>query len=189
MLQTLPKKILKRISHHFFSPAEILAEIDIQPTDNVLEIGMPVGFFAPSLLQTVDETGGVYVAGPSQESLEKLSHLSAHKQLHPVMLADVVAGHGVVQGSIDLVILTNLLSKSYHPDKFCLSIGQYLKPDSEIVLIDWDTRTKHVGPAAERRVSREDALKLLTACGMQFKRVLHIPGYHYGLVFSFSQKR
>ncbi len=187
MLRALPQKILKRMGHHFFNPAEVLAELDLRPGDNVLEIGSPVGFFAPALLQTITEAGGVYVAGPNQESLEKLSHLAVHKQLHPVMLADVVAGHGVVQGSIDLIVLTNLLSKSYHPDKFCLSLGQYLKPESEIVLIDWDTQASNVGPAAERRVSREDALKLLQGCGLQFKRVLHVSGYHYGLVFGFGR--
>ncbi|MBI2798361.1 hypothetical protein HYX70_03645 [Candidatus Saccharibacteria bacterium] len=184
MLQALPKKILKRISHHFYSPTEILAEINVRAGANVLEIGLPVGFFATALLGKVGDQGRVYITGPNQESLEKLAHLTARENFHPVMLADVLAGHGLAQNSIDLVILTNLLSKSYHPDKFCLSLGQYLKPDSEVVLIDWDaTQTKHVGPVAERRVSREDALKLLTACGMQFKRVLNIPGYHYGLVF------
>ena len=82
------------------------------------------------------------------------------------------------------MVLTNLLSNTLKPDSFCLALGQYLKPDSEIVLIDWDNKIKNVGPSMKRRVTKEDALRLMHSCGMQFKRILQLPGYHYGMVFS-----
>ena len=59
-------------------------------------------------------------------------------------------------------------------------------PQSEVVLIDWDTQQEKVGPLHERRMSKEQAIQLLAQCGLKFKRVLHITGYHYGLVFSSS---
>ena len=101
-------------------------------------------------------------------------------------MADLLTGDGIKPGDIDVIFLTNLLSSTMNPDSFCLSIGQYLKPDSEVVLIDWETKDKHVGPLMEQRVTKEEALKLMHSCGMKFKRVLDLPGYHYGLVFSFK---
>jgi len=185
MLRALPQRILSRVSHHFTSPTELLDGLDVREGQRVLELGSPVGFFAPAALKKVGPTGQVYVAGPNHESLEKLSHLADHDNLHLVLLSDVLTGQSVPKGQIDTVILTNLLSKSYHPDSFCLSLGQYLHAASEIILYDWEVHTPTpAGPL--QRVSREDAIKLLTSCGLDFVRVLHSPGYHYGLVFSFS---
>lgn len=187
MLRALPHRILKRVSQHFSSPSELLTSIDLREGQKVLELGSPVGFFAPAALQKVGPNGHVYVAGPNHESLEKLHHLAHQPNLHLVLLSDVLTGQSVPAGQMDTIILTNLLSKSYHPDNFCLSLGQYMHAASEIILIDWDARpTSESSSLQERRVSREQAIRLLTDCGFDFVRVLQTPGYHYGLVFSFS---
>lgn len=186
--RSLPKKVLDRISKGFMSPSVFLDQLDIGLGDRVLEMGLPIGFFAPASLAKVGENGEAYVSGPTHESLERIGHLATkHKNLKTTLLADVLMGKAAPPHSIDWVILTNLLSNSYHPDQFCLSIGQYLKPDSRIVLIDWDATDPNVGPINEQRVSKEQAIKLLSGCGMNFLRVLQAPGYHYGLVFGFGK--
>ena len=187
MLQSLPKGLRHKLASHFLNPTEVNEDLDIRVGNNVLEIGMPIGFFAPALLNKVGEVGVVYVAGPNHESFDKLGHLAERKNLAFKLLADLLTGGSIPEGEIDTVILTNLLSNTIKPDSFCLAIGQYLKPDSEIILIDWDTQIKHVGPSMERRVTKEDALRLMHSCGMQFKRILQLPGYHYGMVFSFKK--
>ncbi len=185
--RSLPKKVLNRISKSIVGPTVFLDQLDIGQGDRVLEMGLPIGFFASAALNKVGEQGEVYVSGPTHESLERLIHLAnLHSNLKKTLLADVLIGKAAPHHSIDWVILTNLLSNSYHPDQFCLAIGQYLKPDSRIVLIDWDSSDPKVGPIHEQRVSKEDAVKLLNKCGMVFLHVLHSPGYHYGLVFGFN---
>lgn len=185
--RSLPKKVLGRISKSFIGPSVFLDQLDMGNGDRVLEMGLPIGFFAAAALNKVGDKGEVYVSGPTHESLERLSHLSNHySNLKKTLLADVLMGRAAPHHSIDWVILTNLLSNSYHPDEFCLSIGQYLKPDSRIVLIDWDSSDPTVGPIEEQRVSKENAIKLLSSCGMVFLHVLRAPGYHYGLVFGFK---
>jgi hypothetical protein len=187
MMLALPKRLRTKIASRFLNPSKLVNELDIRQGNKVLEIGLPLGFFAPALLNKVGIEGSVYVAGPSKDSFGKLSHLQERKNLQPVLLADILTGSGIPLGEIDLVILTNLLSSTIKPDSFCLAIGQYLKPDSEIILIDWDSKEKNVGPLLERRVTKEDALKLMHSCGMRFKRILNLPGYHYGMVFSFDK--
>ena len=186
MLSALPKKVLDRFSKHFLSPSGLFEGLDVREGQSILEIGQPIGFFTPAALGKVGDGGNVYVAGPDNESLEKLGHLAHHKNLHTILLSDVLTGKSIPNHSLDLVILTNLLSNSVHPADFCLSLWQYLKPDSQVVLIDWDTADSHVGPRPTHRVSREEAIKLFGQCGLDFSRVLKTPGYHYGLVFSFA---
>lgn len=183
MLSALPKKILSRISGKFVSPHALLDEVGLTAGQSVLELGSPIGFFAPAALSKVGSEGHVYVAGPDNESLEAVSHVAHHENLHPVLLRDVLAGKTVPLGGIDTVVLTNLLSNALHPADFCLSINQYLKPDGEVILIDWDSQDEQVGPDPTRRVSREQAIKLMSECNLEFDRVLRTTGYHYGLVF------
>ena len=186
MLHRLPHQILSQLSRSFARPEQILDELDIRKGDTLLEIGMPIGYFSKALCNRVGPSGTIYVAGPNSESLEHVSSSHEHDHVKPVLLSDVLLGKSIDEGSVDMVILTNLLSNSYHPDAFCISIGQYLKPESEVVLIDWDTQMEKVGPLRERRMSKEQAIQLLAQCGLSFKRLLHITGYHYGLVFSLN---
>jgi len=186
MLQAFPRRLHSRITRHFLNPTAVVEGLDIRTGQKVLEIGLPIGFFAPALLNKIGEEGTVFVAGPSMDSFGKLSHLADRKNLEFLLLADVLTGGAIPNGSLDTVVLTNLLSSTIKPDSFCLAIGQYLRPDSEIVLIDWDSKIITVGPSMDRRVTKEDALRLMNSCGMSFKRVLDLPGYHYGMVFSFD---
>lgn len=188
MLQALPKRLRTKVASRFINPTRLVDDLDIRSSDKVLEIGLPIGFFAPALLNKIGDEGTVYVAGPNTDSFGKLSHLAEKKPIKFCLLADVLSGEALPVGEIDMIILTNLLSGTAKPDTFCLAIGQYLKPDSEIVLIDWGSDHKNVGPVMERRVTKEDALKLMHACGMRFKRLLKLPGYHYGMVFGFEPK-
>lgn len=187
--RSLPKKVLNRISKSFIGPSVFLDQLDMSEGDRVLEMGLPIGFFASAAISKVGDKGEVYVSGPTHESLERLTHLATqHSNLRKTLLADILIGRAAPHHSIDWVILTNLLSNSLHPDEFCLAVGQYLKPDSRIVLIDWDASDPTVGPIDEQRVSKEDAIKLLSKCGMVFLHVLQSPGYHYGLVFGFKME-
>ena len=183
MLSALPNKILTRLNHYHISPMIKLEELDIRPNDRILEVGLPLGFFAPSALKRVGAGGSVYVAGPSYEMLSKLNHLRQNASLHVTLLADVMSGKSLPEGSVDTILLTNILSKSVQPEKLCIALGKYMKAESEIVLVDWDTKNSHVGPILEQRASREEAIKCLNGCGLVFKRLLNTPGYHYGLVF------
>jgi len=178
MLRALPNKILSRLNHYHISPVIMLEELDIRSNDRLLEVGLPIGFFAPAALKKVGAGGSVYVAGPTQEMLSKLDHLR-----HITLLSNILNGKALPEGSVDTVLLTNILSKSIQPDTLCFAICKYLKADSEVVLVDWDTKNSHVGPLLEQRATQEEAIKMLQSCGLVFKRVLTTPGYHYGLVF------
>ena len=184
MLNPLPKKILKRLSSYHISPMMMLDELDLRAGDHVLEIGLPVGFFAPAILEKVTKKGLVYVTAPNQEMLSILRHLSHHSNFRTAIIDQLINGKVIMESSLDVVIFTNILSKSVSPDSLAKSISKYLKPESQIVLIDWDTKSQKVGPEMGQRASREEAIRLFKGAGFVFQRILTTPGYHYGLVFS-----
>ncbi|MBP9827290.1 hypothetical protein KBC99_02300 [Candidatus Saccharibacteria bacterium] len=182
-LKKLPHRVRNRLSHHLISPREILTDLGLAEGDAVLELGNPIGFFAGAALEIVGDPGRVVVAGPNNESLERIEHLTHRRQLETTLLADVLLGRAFEHHSVDWVILTNLLSSSLHPDQFCLAINQYIRSHGHVLVLDWDT-TSQAGPLSERRVNREAAIRMLGNCGLEFERSIPTPGYHYGLVFT-----
>jgi hypothetical protein len=166
------------------SPAILVHDLGISVGDTVLELGSPLGLFAPAVVKAVGKPGKVIVAGASEEALERISHLKRYSQHETVLLADVLLGRAISRQSVDWILLTNLLSSSLNPDHFCISVSQYAKPDARVVLVDWRASDRSgAGPISDRRVSQEKAIHLLQSCGMKFERALATPGYQYALVF------
>lgn len=178
----LPSQLRTGLSHHLLSPRAVLSEIKVEEGDTIFELGSPVGFFATAGLAMVGSPGRYIVAGPDEDSFDRVAHLRHQPQLQTVLLADVLMNRAFEHHSADWIMLTNVLSSSLHPDQFCLAIGDYLRPSGRVVLLDWRV-DQAAGPEAARRVDRERAIRILTDCGMTFERALETPGYHYGLVF------
>lgn len=183
----LPRRVRTRLSHHLVSPSAIFSMLGVQEGDTVLELGNPVGFFAQPALAAVGAPGKVIVAGANDQALERVEHLGHVHQLETTLLADVLLGRAFAHQSVDWVLLTNVLSSSLNPDHFCIAVTQYLRLHGKVVLLDWQTKPD-AGPQADRRVSREQAIRLMTSCGLEFERALQTPGYQYALVFKIGPR-
>lgn len=183
-LRKLPSRVRTRLSHHLVSPAVVVRDLDINEGDVVLELGNPIGFFAAAALRAVGAPGKVVVAGANRESLSRVDYLQRYDNFETTLLADVLLGKALPHASVDWFLLTNLLSSSLNPDHFCLSVGQYARPGARAVLLDWESSSQ-AGPTRERRVTKEQAITLLSSCGLEFEKKLATPGYQYALVFRF----
>ena len=178
----LPHRVRTRLSHHLVSPTVIVKDLGIQEGDVVLELGNPVGFFASAAVQAVGKPGRVIVAGANHDALSRIDYMKRHDTFETTLLADVLLGKAMPHASVDWILLTNVLSSSLNPDHFCLSVAQYAKKHARVALLDWEALSG-AGPTAERRVTKEKAIALLQACGMEFEKKLATPGYQYALVF------
>ena len=183
MLLNLPKRIIARMSGAVMRPESIISQLELSSTSRVLELGRPIGFFAHALHNVIGDQGLILIAGPNNESLEKLHDEIEHVHTKTTSLSDVLGGRAAPERSLDLILLTNLLSSVAKAENFCLSIDRYLKPSGKIVVIDWQD-TPGSAPTSDQIVSRESAISLLQSCNLTFERMLNASGYHYGLVFS-----
>ncbi|MFO0955620.1 MAG: hypothetical protein U0526_03775 [Candidatus Saccharibacteria bacterium] len=186
-LKKLPRRVRTRLSHHLVSPTAVFSLLGVEEGQTVLELGNPVGFFAAAALKAVGKPGKVIVAGANDDALERVGHLGHHPQLETTLLADVLLGRAFDHKSVDWVLLTNVLSSSLNPDHFCIAVTQYVRPGGYVVLLDWQELTA-AGPQADRRVSREQAIRLMAGCGLKFHHALATPGYQYALVFEITAR-
>jgi len=182
MLLGLPKKIQASFAKRMIDPSDIVRQLGVDQGWRVLELGIPVGFFAHALHAVIGDEGEMIIAAPSSEALEKLHDEIDHVHTKTTLLSHVLAGQAATDHSLDLIIITNVLSNAAHADNFCLGISRYLKSTGRILVLDWDVEaeTEFTKPNA---LSREQALQLLSKCGWTFERLLTTPGYHYGLIF------
>lgn len=185
-LLKLPESIKKRTNKGFLSPSILIKEIDISSGQIVLEIGRPVGFFAPAILEVLSGTGKLIIGGPNTESFEKLYHLlNQYSNFEQILLSEIINSK-LKNSSVDTVIFTNLFSNTSYIQHFCSSLPQFMKPGGELVVFDWDPEHPDVGSNPDSRYQKHQVAKLLENYGLSFSRELDIPGYHFGLVFRFG---
>lgn len=185
MLLGLPQKIQASFAKRMIDPADIVRQLGVSSGWRVLELGVPVGFFAPALHAVIGDAGEMIIAAPTTEALEKLHDEIDHVHTKTTLLSHVLAGQAAADHSLDLIILTNVLSNTAHADNFCLSLARYLKPTGRIVVLDWDVEAESSFDKPNA-LSREQALHLLAKCGWSFERLLATPGYHFGFIFRAS---
>ena len=58
-----------------------------------------------------------------------------------------------------------------------------LKPNGEVVMIDFDKKETPVGPPLEMRIAREDLIKQMTSNGFRLAKEHTFLPYQYFLVF------
>lgn len=182
----LPDSLKKRSGKGFLSPSILIKEIDIFSGQNILEIGRPIGFFAPAILEALSGDGKLFVGAPARESFEKMHHLFSHyNNLEQILLSEILVGK-LEDNSIDTVIFTNLFSNTKYIHNFCESLGQIVKPNSELIVFDWDPKHPSVGVDPESKHYKHELVNLLGKYGLSLSRELNVPGYHFGLVFRFG---
>jgi SAM-dependent methyltransferase len=182
----LPERIKQRTGRGFLSPTILVDETDITSGQTVLELGRPVGFFAPIILQILSGNGRLYVGGSNTESFEKLNHLNQqYTNFEQILLSEILQDK-LEDGSVDTVIFTNLFSNTKYIHHFCSSLSKFMKPGGELIVFDWDPRHPQVGADLRNRHNQEQIIGLLSQYGLSLSRRLNAVGYHFGLVFRFG---
>jgi hypothetical protein len=67
-----------------------------------------------------------------------------------------------------------------------------LKADGSLVIVNWHKRSREEtpilaeprGPKTELRMSPEETIKSVEEGGLKLKKILEVPPYHYGVVFT-----
>lgn len=182
----LPKSVSRAAGKGFLSPTILADEVDITSGQVVLELGRPIGFFAPIILQILSGEGKLYVAGPNSDSFGKLHHLrQQYSNFEQILLSEILQNK-LENGSVDTVIFTNLFSSTNYIHHFCSGLEQFMKPGGQLIVFDWDPGHPQVSVGPQNRYDEKQVVDLLSKYGLSLSRKLNAVGYHFGLVFRFG---
>lgn len=117
---------------------EIVAALGLKPGMVVADVGAGTGLFTRMFSRLVGDRGKVYAVDISDEFVAHIERLAKQqKQENIVGIVCEADSVGLPQNSVDVVFICDTYHHFEFPHKTMRSIHKALKPDGQVVLIDF----------------------------------------------------
>lgn len=168
----------------FLTPEHLVRELYLKPGDRVADVGCGTGVYTIALANEVGNMGQVYAVDVHREALHTLAGtLDKRGIINVEMLwADVEKAVPIDAYSLDAVVLSNVLFQLSSIDKALSLIAKLIKPEGQLLVVDWSDSHGGIGPHPSHVVQEEHAISLVEAHGFRLLRRLPAGDYHYAFL-------
>jgi ubiquinone/menaquinone biosynthesis C-methylase UbiE len=168
----------------FLTPEHLVRELYLKPGDRAADIGCGTGVYTIALAGEVGSMGQVYAVDIHREALHTLAGtLDKRGILNVDMLwADAEKGIPIDAYSLDAVVLSNVLFQLENIDAVLSHIAKLIKPEGQLLVVEWSDSHGGVGPHMNDVVKEEQAERLVQAHGFRLLKRLPAGGYHYAFI-------
>lgn len=168
----------------FLTPEHLVRELFLKPGDRVADIGTGTGVYTIALAKEVGTIGQVYAVDVHRDALHTLaSTLDKRGIINVEMLwADAEKAIPIDAYSLDAVVLSNVLFQFDKVDKALSLIAKLIKPEGQLLVIDWSDSHGGVGPHPSHVIQEEHAIALVQSHGFRILRRLPAGDYHYAFI-------
>lgn len=143
----------------------------LKPGMTVCDMGSGNGYHSLPMAKAVAPDGRVLAVDIQPEMLEMLKERAAAQQVTNV---ECIVGEAhdphLPEASCDLILLVDVYHEFSHPEEMLTAMRHALKPDGQIVLVEFRAEDETVPIRPEHKMSREQILKEMTANGYRFVR-------------------
>jgi arsenite methyltransferase len=166
-------------------PQEVLAALDIKPGEIIADIGAGSGYFTFRLARHVSERGTIYAVDVSPDMI-----LHINRAIRDLKVTNVISILADPDDPLLPVASVNrfFFSDSWHhidnQTKYLSLMKKLLKPNGEVVMIDFHKKETPSGPPLEMRIAREDLIKQMESNGFRLAKEHTFLQYQYFLVFA-----
>ncbi len=165
----------------FLNPQEVLKELKLKEDMVAADFGCGSGGWVIPLAKKLEE-GKVYAIDILEEPL---SALKAKAKLEKIVniatiRADVEKGVNILDESIELVLMTNLLFECQDKKSVLAEGKRVLEKGGKILVVDWkkdNPLTKEI-----EKVSFQEVKKIAKELDLKLEKEFEAGAYHYGLI-------
>ena len=172
-------------------PAGVLASIGLKPGMEAIDLCSGDGWFTLQIAKIARHVFAIDIDGKLLQTAR--ARLGEARVTNCTFIeADAYDIAKLVHAPVDHVLLAN----AFHgvPDKSRLSreVRSVLKPGGVFAIVNWHARPREEttvlgeprGPATELRIDPERVRTAVEPSGLKLIRVIEIPPYHYGAIFT-----
>ena len=165
-------------------PHDVLTALNLKSGEVVADIGAGSGYFTFRLAQHVGDRGKVYAVDVSPDMI-----LHINRRIRELNAANVVS---ILADADDPLLPDSSVNRFFFCDswhhvnnqsKYLSLIKRMLKPNGEIVMIDFHKKDLPVGPPLGMKIAREDLIKQMEGSGFRLTQEYTFLPYQYFLVF------
>jgi len=145
-----------------------------------LDIGCGDGFFTILAAKKVGERGKVYAVDVDASAIQKLNNKAKSEGLKNITTKIGEAEETIFCSKCaDFVFFSMVLHDFNDPARVLQNAKQMIKPEGQLVDLDWKKQEMPFGPPAKIRFSEERASDLIKNAGFQIANVKDVGSYHY----------
>jgi ubiquinone/menaquinone biosynthesis C-methylase UbiE len=165
-------------------PHDVLTALNLKSGEVVADIGAGSGYFTFRLAQHVGDRGKVYAVDVSPAMI-----LHINRRIRELKAANVVS---ILADADDPLLSDSSVDRFFFCDswhhvdnqsKYLSLIKRMLKPNGEIIMIDFYKKDLPVGPPLRMKIAREDLIKQMETNGFRLTKEHTFLPYQYFLVF------
>ncbi len=176
------------MSAHFSEPRENVMQLALREGMKVGDFGAGSGHYARSAAAVVGREGKVYAIDVQEDVLK---HASLNMPRHGHGVVEYVWGnieklHGTKlrDGTLDAVILANVLFQVEDRAGLMSEIRRVLKSGGKLLIVDWAGSYSGMGPHPEQVVTEHAGEELFIGNGFHKEKSFRGGSHHWGLVFT-----
>ncbi len=161
-------------------PDKAIAELNIKPGMFVGDVGAGTGFYSLRMAKLVSPAGVVYANDIQPGMLERLkANADARHIGNVVTILGNESDPKLPAGKLDLVILVDVYHELSRPQRMLDRIRDSLKPDGQLVLLEYRKEDPSVPIRPEHKMSVAEVKAEVTPEGYRFEKVVDtLPWQH-----------
>ena len=185
-MQQTANRHLSQNTAGFAHPRRNIAALGVQNGMFVADFGAGSGAYTLALAEHLQGSGRIYAIDVQRDLLRRIANEAVHRGYKNVEVIwgdlEVPRASKLADGSIDLVLISNLLFKV--PDKMPVlrEARRIVKGTGHVAMIDWSESFGGMGPITEDVVRKGTALELSEKAGLSLVREFTTGAHHYGLL-------
>lgn len=137
---------------------EILANLDVTKTDNVLDLGAGTGYFTFPVAEKT--SGTVYALDIEQKMLEALNERNTRLKMDNIELVKgLIENIPMENNQVHRAIASMVLHEIEPLSKGLQEVKRVLKDDGQCILVEWEKVETESGPPLHHRIHSQEMKK------------------------------
>jgi predicted methyltransferase len=170
-------------------PDQIMDALGVAEGSKVAELGAAGGWFTLQLADRVGPNGRVYAEDIQPAMLDGISRRMQSENQRNVTTVLGTPSDPHLPAGLDAALISDAFHEMDVPEdptlivRLLRNVGQSLKPQGRLGIVDWTPGSGGPGPEANHRVDPERVIKAASAAGLQLIAREDVPPFVYLLVF------
>jgi ubiquinone/menaquinone biosynthesis C-methylase UbiE len=170
----------------FLDPASIIAQLDVNAGNTVVDFGCGPGYFSIPFAKIVGEDGFVHALDILPQAIETVASKAKHAGLVNIVAVranlEKEKGTKLDDGIADWVVLKDILFQNQKKDVIITEVYRVLKVGGKVIVIEWNQKESPVGPEMDIRIPKADLEKMFNDQKFIIEKDIEAGHFHYGFV-------